>query len=168
MSFLRDNMKIIKIAREITLEMVKDPNCPPEILSKASEREGDNYISLAAVSNPNCPSEALAKVLEREKVDWVSLNAVNNPNCPPEYIWLWKNMRYDSLGFLNYLESSPEIQNNSKITQLVKKELIKFLNNRIKTLLFRSNNIVKSNIKKLIDKFADDDFIVSLYQGKIK
>lgn len=85
-------MKIIKIAQEITLEMVENPNCSPEILAKALLGDA-NDIAFGAAKNPNCPPEALAKVLDRGKDDMVSFLAAHNPRCPTKAWQLWVRKR---------------------------------------------------------------------------
>src|SRR3989304_6478275 len=127
-------MKIIKIAKEITLEMVKDPNCPPELLTEVLRRGKDDWVSRYAANNPNVPPELLTEVLRRGKDDWVSRYAARNPNCPPEEKWLWKNTASNPLGYLDYLDASPEIKNNPKITMIVKKELVKLLSDNFNKL----------------------------------
>jgi len=70
--------------REITLKMVQDPNCNPEILAEVMRRGKDDWVSRYASLNENCPSEALTEVLRKGKDDVVSDCAVLNKNCPSE------------------------------------------------------------------------------------
>ena len=72
-----------------TIEQVKDPKCPPEILAEILKRGNNNDVSGYAAENPNCPPEALADVLNRGKNDYVSKWAAQNPNCPPLERVLW-------------------------------------------------------------------------------
>jgi hypothetical protein len=151
---------------KITLEMVNNPNCPPEILVEVLRMGKDDWVSRYAAKNHNCPPETLAEVLRRGNDDGVSYSAYNNDNCPIEEKWIWKNTVIDPLGFLNYVDDPPEIKNNPKIVKVVKIYLIEILNEYIRKHLFTIRDKVK--IKKLIDLFSDKDFIISLYKNKIE
>ena len=65
-----------------TLEEVRDPHCPSEVLATVLNRGKNDEVSWYAAQNPNCPPEALVAVLNRGKDDWVSWGAAQNPNCP--------------------------------------------------------------------------------------
>jgi len=91
-SILRNNkMKIIKITqRGITLEMVRDTFCSPEILTEVLRMGKNDAVSRYAAANLNCPPEVLAEVLRRGKNDLVSSDVAQNPNCPVEAVIKWK------------------------------------------------------------------------------
>jgi hypothetical protein len=161
-------MKIIKIAQEITLEMVKDPNCPPAILAEVLRTGKDDIICGYSALNPNCPPKALAEVLMRGKADDVSCHAANNLNCPPEYKWLWENTVMDTFGFLDYIDAPPEIKNNPEITQMVKKELLKIISDKVKFNLVLDTEKERKQTLDLIREFSNEDFIISLYKRKFK
>jgi hypothetical protein len=107
------------------------------------------------------------------KNDNVSAFASKNPNCPPEYAWLWKNKMHNPTDwFLNYLDASPTVKNDPYITKLVKTDLVKTLNDFFngKTLLMGKTLLIgkdKDKIKKLVDYFGSNDFVISLYKNKI-
>jgi len=67
-----------------TLDIAKNPETNPEILTKILERGKNDDVSIYAAGNPNCPPEALTMVIQRGKNDSVSCYAAENPNCPPE------------------------------------------------------------------------------------
>jgi hypothetical protein len=160
-------MKIIKIATEITAEMVLDPNRPPEILAEVLRREKDDWVSIYAVQNPNCPPEALAEVLRRGKDNEVSRYAAENKNCPPEYNWFWKNkIERPTTWFLNYLDAPVEVENNPEIFKLVKQDLVKTLNELLIGKISLTDE-EKNEMNKIVDYLSKSDFVVSLYKDKI-
>ena len=46
------------MSKRITVKMVRDPKCPPEILKMVLERGKDNDVSRYAARNRNCSPQA--------------------------------------------------------------------------------------------------------------
>jgi hypothetical protein len=162
-------MKIIRMSQEeITVGMVQDPDCPPEILTEVLKK-GDDVVSQYAALNPNCPPNVLKDILRKGKDDIISRHVVLNPNCPQEERWLWQStVRFGALGFLNYVDAPPEIKNNPKITQLVKNELIRLISDKVKFNLVLDTTKERKQTLDLIHEFNDKDFIISLYKRKFR
>jgi len=84
------------MSEKITIEMVRDPKCSPEILHQVLKNtikyatydmEYYNYsVRCYAANNSNCFSETLKMVLERDENDLISCYAAKNPNCPAELL----------------------------------------------------------------------------------
>jgi hypothetical protein len=102
--------------------------------------------------------------VRRGKDDTISRLVAINPSCPPEERWLWKSaVRFGALGFLDYIDAPPKIKNNPKITQLVKKELVRLLENNNQMIDTEKGD----KVHRLIDEFSDNDFVISIYKNKI-
>ena len=100
----------------------RNPNCPPEVLTKILRRWKDDDVSIFASINPSCPSEVLAEVLRRGRNDGVSCHAVNNSNCPPQARLDWlevtgKLTKYDPDRF--ELEKVPEDKDLEELRKLM-------------------------------------------------
>ena len=138
----------------------------------------ENNITLEMVQNPDCPPEILAEVLRKGESNPISWKAIDNWNCPKEIRWLWehnlfnpKELSEPSLAALNYLNAPPEIKQNQEVINVVKKSIVNFLGKRF--IEFKNdfensaNKVIVERIKKLLKTLSKDDFIISLFYKKM-
>lgn len=132
-------MKIIRISQqEITLEMVKDTNCPPDIL---------------------------AEVLKRGNDDRISWEAARNPNCPPKEKWIWKNLiRLPYYGFVHYLDAPPEIKQDPEIRKKVFQKMLMFLDENMDKLSPKpQTNPFHQKIERLLKEEFKDRLLAAIF-----
>ena len=52
---------LVNMSKEITVEMVRNPKCPQEVLAEVLRRGKNDEVSRYAAENPNCPAQVAIK-----------------------------------------------------------------------------------------------------------